>query len=127
MIHLAMLRPLVLAVALGGLVFVVNLSFVPGTADARTTDAHTFEARADTVWTAHFEIAAPFCSGCVDTLVISAEAVAGVSEAAVNLEGPTLDVTFDDAQTSPAAVRAHIERETRFRLRLTHITPHVAP
>ncbi|MEP0546361.1 MAG: heavy-metal-associated domain-containing protein [Rhodothermales bacterium] len=122
-----MLRPLVFAATLGGLACVPCLGPASFTVAARTADAHMLEARADTARTAHFEIAAPFCSGCVDTLVETAEAVAGVREAAVDLEGPTLDVTFDDAQTSPAAVRAHVERETRFRLRLTRVSPHVAP
>ena len=109
-----MLRLLALVAALGALACTPCLPS-PSLAYAATAPAP------QALKTAHFAIATPFCSGCVDALVETTEAVGGVTGATVDLDGPALAVTFDDARTSPAAVRAHVERETRFRLTLTRV------
>lgn len=117
-----MIRPLLLVAALGGLACVPCLGLSSSAAVSPALAATAGTAEPVAVRTAHFEIGTPFCSGCVDALVETAEAVSGVREAAVDLEALSFAVTFDDARTSPAAVRAHVERETRFRLTLTRVT-----
>jgi len=49
------------------------------------------------------------CGGCVASVTRVLSALPGVSEAAVNLQAGTAQVSFDEARTNPAALRAAIE------------------
>ncbi|MEP6997320.1 MAG: cation transporter [Betaproteobacteria bacterium] len=49
------------------------------------------------------------CGGCVASVTRVLTALPGVSAAAVSLQAGTAQVTFDDARTKPAALRAAIE------------------
>lgn len=71
--------------------------------------------------TAEFAIEGAFCSGCVDALTEAVEALDGVEHASVDVEHRRVRVTFDDATTSAEAVRAHVHKETPFRLTLREV------
>ncbi|HEX3631289.1 MAG TPA: heavy-metal-associated domain-containing protein [Casimicrobiaceae bacterium] len=49
------------------------------------------------------------CGGCVASVTRVLTALPGVSDATVRLLGGTAQVTFDEALTNPAALRAAIE------------------
>lgn len=49
------------------------------------------------------------CGGCVASVSRVLTALPGVSDATVNLQTGTAKVTFDEASTNPAALRAAIE------------------
>jgi len=49
------------------------------------------------------------CGGCVASVTRVLTALPGVSDATVSLQGGTAQVSFDEARTNPAALRAAIE------------------
>ncbi|GGI96632.1 hypothetical protein GCM10010885_02920 [Alicyclobacillus cellulosilyticus] len=49
------------------------------------------------------------CSGCVNSVTKALKGVAGVEEARVDLQSQTATVTFDEAKTSVAELKAAIE------------------
>ncbi|HEY7943782.1 MAG: heavy-metal-associated domain-containing protein [Burkholderiales bacterium] len=49
------------------------------------------------------------CGGCVASVTRVLSALPGVSDATVSLEAGTAQVTFDDARTDAAALRAAVE------------------
>lgn len=49
------------------------------------------------------------CGGCVNSVTKALKGVAGVQEANVDLAGATATVTFDDTQTSVAALKEAVE------------------
>ena len=49
------------------------------------------------------------CGGCVASVTRVLTALPGVSDATVSLQGGTAHVSFDEARTDPAALRAAIE------------------
>ena len=49
------------------------------------------------------------CGGCVASVTRVLTALPGVTDATVSLEGGTAQVSFDEARTNAAALRAAIE------------------
>ena len=49
------------------------------------------------------------CGGCVASVTRVLTALPGVSDATVSLQGGTAQVSFDEARTNSAALRAAIE------------------
>lgn len=49
------------------------------------------------------------CGGCVASVTRVLSALPGVSDAAVSLQAGTAQVTFDEARTNQAALRAAVE------------------
>lgn len=67
---------------------------------------------------ARYNIQGMFCGTCVDQLTRTAQAVEGVSRVEVNVDARRVTVTYDNAKTNAEAIRAHVNRETSFRLAL---------
>jgi copper chaperone len=59
--------------------------------------------------TAHFIVEGMSCGGCVSKLTSALEAVPGVSEADIVLDGGKVTVTYDSAVLKPAAITDTIE------------------
>jgi len=74
---------------------------------------------------ARYNIQGMFCGTCVDQLTRTAQGVEGVSRVEVNVEARRVTVTYDNAKTNAEAIRAHVNRETAFRLALA--PPQAAP
>lgn len=70
---------------------------------------------------AHYAIKGVFCSGCVGGLKAMAKQVEGVEEVKVDIEGPSVVITFDAEKTTAEAIQKFINEETEFNLALKEV------
>ena len=70
---------------------------------------------------AHYAIEGPFCSGCVSALKATANELDGVEEVKVDIEEPSVVITFDAEKTTAEAIQQFINDETTFNLALKEV------
>lgn len=70
---------------------------------------------------AHYAIEGPFCSGCVSGLKAMAKQIDGVEEVKVDIEAPSVVITFDAEKTTAEAIQKFINEETTFNLALKEV------
>lgn len=71
--------------------------------------------------TAHYDIKGVFCSGCVSGLKAMAKQIEGVEEVKVDIEAPSVVITFDAEKTTAEAIQKSINDETEFNLALKEV------
>ncbi len=71
--------------------------------------------------TAHYAIEGVFCSGCVSGLKAMAEQIDGVEEVKIDIEAPSVVITFDAEKTTAEAIQKSINDETEFDLALKEV------
>ena len=71
---------------------------------------------------AHYTIEGAFCSGCVGALKATANELEGIEEVKVDIEAPSVMITFDAEKTTAEAIQQFINEETTFNLALKEVT-----